>query len=138
MDVNEVALPRALPFGHSGPVPNLDFYAMGADHATVLDAVFGLGMLRVFEAYSAPEEELREFTAPGEVLAAGVQRFLMLYVVGSGPRTYAPGSATLWRTRPNGCGRSPGPAATARWPRCGWIPAGSRGSRTWARAADRC
>jgi SMI1 / KNR4 family (SUKH-1) len=87
--VNEVVLPRALPFGHSGPVPNLDFYAIGADHATVLDVVFGMRTLRVFEEYSAPEEDMREFTAPDEVPAAGVQRFLVLYVVGSGPEPVA-------------------------------------------------
>jgi cell wall assembly regulator SMI1 len=77
------------PVGHSGPVPNLDFYAVGSDHTAVLDAVFGLGVFRVFEEYSGPDEELREFTAAEEVPAARVQRFLMLYVVGSGPEPVA-------------------------------------------------
>jgi hypothetical protein len=60
-----------VPVGHSGPVPNLDFYAVGADHDAVLDAVFELGVFRVFEEYAEPGEELREFTAPDEVQATG-------------------------------------------------------------------
>jgi hypothetical protein len=70
-------------------VPNLDFYAVGVDHTAVLDVVFVLGVFRVFEEYSGPDEQLREFVAPDEVPAARVQRFLMLYVVGSGPEPVA-------------------------------------------------
>jgi cell wall assembly regulator SMI1 len=80
---------RTLWVGHSGPVPNLDFYAFGADHRAVLDVVFGLGVFRAFEEYSEPGEELREFTAPDEVLVARAQQFVMLYVVGSGPEPVA-------------------------------------------------
>jgi cell wall assembly regulator SMI1 len=75
--------------GHSGPMPNLDFYAVDADHAAVLEAVFELGVFRVFEEYSGPDQDLREFTASNEVPAARVQQFLMLYVVGSGPEPVA-------------------------------------------------
>jgi cell wall assembly regulator SMI1 len=66
-------------------VPNLDFYAVGADRSAVLDVVFGLDVFRAFEDYSGPDEELREFTAPDEVPATRVRQLLMLYVVGSGP-----------------------------------------------------
>ena len=78
-----------VPIGHSGPVPNLDFYAVGADHAAVLDVVFELGVFRVFEEYSRPDEQLREFTAADQVPAARVEQFLALYVVGSGPEPVA-------------------------------------------------
>jgi hypothetical protein len=51
--------------------------------------VFGLGMFRVFEADSRPDEELREFIAPDEVPAGRTQQVLMLYVIGSGPEPVA-------------------------------------------------
>jgi hypothetical protein len=69
-------------------VPNLDFYAIGADHTAVLDAVFELGVFRVFEEYSEPNEELREFTTCGQVPTTRPP-LLALYVVGSGPEPVA-------------------------------------------------
>jgi hypothetical protein len=38
----------------SGAVPNLDFYAAGADRIAVLTAVFDLGLFRVFESPLSP------------------------------------------------------------------------------------
>jgi hypothetical protein len=66
-------------------VPNLDFYAAEGDHLDVLRAVFRLGCFRVFEAYSRPDNELREFFSADEVPAAPSGLHLMLYPVGAGP-----------------------------------------------------
>jgi hypothetical protein len=70
-------------------VPNLDFYAVGADHAAVLDAVFALRVFRVFESYSEPDMELREFTTPDQVPATRLDQLLSLYVIESGPEPVA-------------------------------------------------
>jgi hypothetical protein len=85
-------------------VPNLDFYAAGADRIAVLTAVFDLGLFRIFESYSEPESRLREFHAVEEVPDGPSGRHLGLYVLGSGPeptvrridlRPGAPGDATF-------------------------------------------
>jgi hypothetical protein len=51
--------------------------------------VFDLGVFRVFEAYSRPDSDLREFTTPEEVPDDPIGRHLMLYVRGSGPEPAA-------------------------------------------------
>ncbi|MBB5827445.1 hypothetical protein [Micromonospora carbonacea] len=66
-------------------VPNLDFYAADADWLAVVEAVFELGLFRVFESDSEPGCELREFRAAAEAAAAPRARHLELFVVGSGP-----------------------------------------------------
>ncbi|MFD6568930.1 hypothetical protein [Micromonospora profundi] len=70
-------------------MPNLDFYAADDDWPAVLDALFDLGLFRVFESYSEPDCELREFAAAAEVAAAPRGRHLALFVVGSGPAPMA-------------------------------------------------
>ncbi|QLQ36550.1 hypothetical protein [Micromonospora robiginosa] len=65
-------------------MPNLDFYAADDDWPAVLDAVFELGLFRVFESDSQRDCELREFSTAAEVAAAPGGRHLALYVVGSG------------------------------------------------------
>lgn len=70
---------------HSGAVPSLTFYAAGEDRSAVLDAAFGLGVFRVFEAYSEPDRELREFHAPEEVPDTPAGWHLMLHTAGAGP-----------------------------------------------------
>ena len=74
---------------HSGNVPNLDFYAVDDDRLAVLDAVFGLGLFRVFESYSEPDRELREFRTTSEVPDSPRGRFLALFVVDAGPEPTA-------------------------------------------------
>jgi hypothetical protein len=66
-------------------MPNLDFYAAEGDRLDVLRAVFRLGCFRVFEAYSRPDHELREFFGADEVPAEPSGYQLMLYAVGAGP-----------------------------------------------------
>lgn len=66
-------------------VPNLDFYAFERDHRDVLEAVFRLGCFRVFEAYSEPDHDLREFTSADEVPIEPYGPHLMLYPIGAGP-----------------------------------------------------
>jgi len=70
-------------------VPNLDFYATSDNQSSVLSAMFDLGVFRVFEAYSEPDNELREFGAPEEIPDAPFGPHLMLYAVGSGPEPTA-------------------------------------------------
>jgi hypothetical protein len=70
-------------------VPNLDFYAVGEDQTAVLNAMFDLGLFRVFETYSAPDAELREFDGPDEVPHDPHGPHLMLYAFGSGPEPTA-------------------------------------------------
>ena len=43
------------------PMPNLDFYATGKDHETVLDLVFSTKAFKVFESYSRFDREIVEF-----------------------------------------------------------------------------
>jgi hypothetical protein len=71
-------------------MPNLDFYAADDDRIAVLDAVFDLGLFRVFEAYSEPDRGLREFHAPEAVPDGPSGRHLELYALGSGPRAHGP------------------------------------------------
>jgi hypothetical protein len=73
----------------SNAVPNLDFYAAEEDWYAVLETVFGLGVFRVFEAYSEPDRELREFHTPVELLDGYQGRDLALFVAGSGPNPLA-------------------------------------------------
>jgi hypothetical protein len=70
-------------------VPNLDFYAVDDDEQAVVSAVFDLGLFRIFEAYSEPDNRLREFTAAQQVPEKRGGRHLMLYAVGSGPEPTA-------------------------------------------------
>jgi hypothetical protein len=63
----------------------LDFYAVDGDWSAVVEAVFDLGLFRVFEADSEPDRELREFNTANEAVRDPRGRHLMLYVVGSGP-----------------------------------------------------
>jgi hypothetical protein len=66
-------------------VPNLNFYAADDDWLAVLGAIFDLGLFRVFESDSEPDQELREFHAATEVPAGPRGRSLALFAVGSGP-----------------------------------------------------
>lgn len=66
-------------------MPNLDFYAVDHDRTSVLDAVFELGLFRVFEAFSEPDCELREFKAARQILVGERAVDLMLYADASGP-----------------------------------------------------
>ena len=70
-------------------MPNLDFYAVDDDQTAVLAAVFDLGLFRVFEAYSEPDRDLREFRTSEEVPNSPNGRHLMLHVLGSGPEPSA-------------------------------------------------
>ena len=63
-------------------MPNLDFYAAGEDWPAVIEAVFELGLFRVFEAYSVPGHEVREFRAASEVPAVPEATHLALLVTG--------------------------------------------------------
>jgi hypothetical protein len=69
-------------------VPNLDFYAADDDWSAVLQIVFGSKLFRVFEAYSRPGHDLREFNGVREIVEAGGWH-LMLFVAGSGPEPIA-------------------------------------------------
>lgn len=62
-------------------MPNLDFHAADDDRRLVLDALFALGLFRVFETSSEPGRPLREFATPDAVTGD----FLELYAIGSGP-----------------------------------------------------
>lgn len=70
-------------------MPLLEFYAVGADQRAVLDAVYGLGLFRVFEDYSQPDSNLREFLEAQDVPAGPEGANLMLYTVGAGPEPTA-------------------------------------------------
>jgi hypothetical protein len=70
-------------------VPNLDFYAADDDWAMVLATVFDLGLFRVFESYSEPDRELREFHGITEVPDDRQGRSLALFAIGSGPGAIA-------------------------------------------------
>jgi hypothetical protein len=48
-------------------MPNLDFYAVGADFEPVLDYVFERSGCRVFESYSQPDAEIREFESASDI-----------------------------------------------------------------------
>lgn len=65
-------------------MPNLDFYAVDDDWPAVLDIVFGLALFRVWEAYSRPGHDLREFRTTDEIVEAGGD-YLVLLVTGAGP-----------------------------------------------------
>lgn len=77
----------------SGPVPNCDFYAAGQDLLDVLSVVFALGDCLVFEAYSPPGEDLREFKTVEEIR----HRYALGLCEGRGPsvllQLYAPSAA---------------------------------------------
>ncbi len=49
---------------------NLDFFAAESDQRAVLDFLFSSTDARVFESYSEPDAELREFTSTDELAAA--------------------------------------------------------------------
>jgi hypothetical protein len=66
-------------------VPNLDFYAIEDDQKAVLDVVFDLVVFRVFEAYSEPDSQLREFRSADEIPEDPRGAHVMLYAAGSGP-----------------------------------------------------
>lgn len=66
-------------------MPNLHFYAADEDWAAVLEAVFALGSVRVFEAYSEPDRQLLELHSVPQVLACPRGWMLRLYAEGSGP-----------------------------------------------------
>jgi hypothetical protein len=70
-------------------VPNLDFYAAEHDWSAVLQAVFDLGLFRVFESDSRHDHELREFRTADEVAQDHHGRHLQLLVVGAGPEPVA-------------------------------------------------
>jgi hypothetical protein len=73
----------------SDAVPNLDFYAADNDWSTVLQIMFSLDVFRVFEAYSVPERELREFHGADEIPDVRQVRDLALFVADSGPNPIA-------------------------------------------------
>jgi hypothetical protein len=66
-------------------VPNLDFYAARDDWSAVLETVFALALFRVWESYSEPDRELREFHAATEIPDGPEGRHLELFVIDSGP-----------------------------------------------------
>lgn len=66
-------------------MPSLDFYAADDDWSAVLEALFDLGLFRVFESDSEPDCERGEVSAAAEVAAAPRGRHLALFVVRSGP-----------------------------------------------------
>ncbi|MEV8515447.1 hypothetical protein [Dactylosporangium sp. NPDC051484] len=66
-------------------MPNLDFYAADDDWPAVLEAVFDLGLFRVYESCSEPDRTLREFHAVAEMPDDPQGRDLALFVIGSGP-----------------------------------------------------
>ncbi|MEU7766327.1 hypothetical protein AB0B25_14495 [Nocardia sp. NPDC049190] len=70
-------------------MPNLDFYAVDEDWSEVLEVVFEFDLFRVFESYSEPGHELREFSAAVEVPDTWLGRRLMLVVAGAGPEPLA-------------------------------------------------
>ena len=51
-------------------MPTVEFYAVQADTAKLLEFVLAETDCRLYEAYSAPGQPLREFASPDEVLAA--------------------------------------------------------------------
>ncbi|WP_432994037.1 hypothetical protein [Dactylosporangium sp. CA-233914] len=69
-------------------MPALTFYATVEDRPAVLEAVFGLGLFRVFEADSLPGHDLREF-ATAEEASAGGEWHLALHTVDAGPEPLA-------------------------------------------------
>ena len=62
-------------------MPNIDFYAAGADFHAVLTYVFEQSKCRVFESYSPPGEELTEFKSIDDLSA----RYPIGICRGSGP-----------------------------------------------------
>ncbi|MFD1044989.1 hypothetical protein ACFQ1S_04950 [Kibdelosporangium lantanae] len=66
-------------------MPNLDFYAVDDDWSVVLEAVFDLGLFRVFQSNSEPGQDLPEFHAPTEIPNTFRGRLLSLFAIGSGP-----------------------------------------------------
>jgi len=52
------------------PSSNLDFFAAEADQRAVLEYLFRETDIRVFESYSEPDSELREFKSTDELAAA--------------------------------------------------------------------
>jgi hypothetical protein len=70
-------------------VPNLDFYAVDGDQLAALNAVFEDNRFRVFEVYSEPGSQLREFASPQEIPEEPHGPHLMLYAIGTGPEPTA-------------------------------------------------
>jgi hypothetical protein len=70
-------------------MPKLEFYAAGPDQRAVLDVVHELDLFRVFEDYSRPGTDLREFLSPDEVPTGEAGVGLMLYPIGAGPEPVA-------------------------------------------------
>src|ERR1700722_15717271 len=62
-------------------MPNIDFYAAGADFLAVLTYVFKQSACRVFESYSPPGEEIAEFKSVDDLSA----RYSVGICPGSGP-----------------------------------------------------
>jgi hypothetical protein len=62
-------------------MPNIDFYAAGADFHAVLTYVFKQSKCRVFESYSPPGEEITEFKSIDDLSA----RYPIGICRGSGP-----------------------------------------------------
>jgi hypothetical protein len=62
-------------------MPNIDFYAAGADFLAVLTYVFKQSACRVFESYSPPGEEIAEFKSIDDLSA----RYSVGICPGSGP-----------------------------------------------------
>ena len=84
-------------------MPKLEFYAAGPDLRAVLDAVHELDLFRVYEEYSEPGTDLREFLSPDEIPIGESAVCLMLYPIGAGPAPVAqrielePGPAFRYR-----------------------------------------
>ena len=85
-------------------MPSLTFYAVDEDWLAVVEAVFDLGLFRVFQATSEPDRELREFHTAEEAVSSRQAGQLMAFVVGAGPDPQArridfrpgrPGEATF-------------------------------------------
>jgi len=62
-------------------MPNIDFYAAGADFPSVLTYVFKQSTCRVFESYSPPSQEIAEFESIDDLSA----RYPIGVCRGSGP-----------------------------------------------------
>ena len=100
-------------------MPNCDFLAIGSDLQDVLGYVFGSGEFVVYESYSEPDCDLREFAGLSEVLSAndlgvckGTASSVLLQLVAKGT-----GHATIERFAldPAKCG-----GKTFRYRAAGW------------------
>jgi hypothetical protein len=101
-------------------VPNLDFYAVGADFDAVLNYIFKERACRVFESYSPPGEEIAEFKSTAEISA----RYPVGICRGSGASVFLqlvpPGAAPLFAIRRVSLSPDANQGHTFRYAVTGW------------------